>query len=256
MGDSNKTSPRTEQPPRGFEALKAHVIANKVEVALWLTRVFTIILCLGYLIPMFNNASNAYYKALLSSAATSALRLHQRLPRVSISREFLSQLILEDSCHYLLFSMIYLYVTPISLVIIPVGLFGLLHAASYALPLLDTLGQNSCWFARLMISLVELQSRNILKVVSLAEILLMPTCVIMIFLGRVGLLTPFAYYHFLTLRYSSRRNPYTRNMFRELRQWTENTAERPFMPQIFKTILMGAVAFTCRLAPAQQPVQE
>ena len=34
-------------------------------------------------------------------------------------------------------------------------------------------------------------------------------------------MTPFIYYHFLTLRYTSRRNPYTRNMFHELRLATE-----------------------------------
>ena len=39
----------------------------------------------------------------MSNAATSALRLHQRLPRVAFTREFLATLLLEDSAHYLLY---------------------------------------------------------------------------------------------------------------------------------------------------------
>jgi len=142
------------------------------------------------------------------------------------------------------------------LVIIPVGLFALLHAASYALPLLDTLGQNSWWGARLLIALVEFQSRNILRAVSLAEILLMPCCVIMIFFGRAGLFTPLIYYKFLCLRYTSRRNPYTRNMFHELRMWAESTANRPSMPGFVKQALMASVGFACRLCPPMTEVQE
>lgn len=73
----------------------------------------------------------------MASAATSALRLHQRMPRIAFTREYLSLLLLEDSCHYLLFSMIFLYVSPFILILLPVILFAILHAASYSLTLLD-----------------------------------------------------------------------------------------------------------------------
>lgn len=58
------------------------------------------------------NPASAYYRVLLANAATSALRLHQRLPPMQISVQFLSQLFKEDSCHYLLYSVIFLYVSP------------------------------------------------------------------------------------------------------------------------------------------------
>lgn len=73
----------------------------------------------------------------MANAATSALRLHQRLPRIQLTREFLGQLLSEDSCHYLFFSLIFLYVSPVVLVIFPVALFAVLHSASYSLTLLD-----------------------------------------------------------------------------------------------------------------------
>jgi hypothetical protein len=40
-------------------------------------------------------------KALMANAATSALRLHQRLPQVQFTRQFLFQFLLEDSGTYL-----------------------------------------------------------------------------------------------------------------------------------------------------------
>ena len=60
------------------------------------------------------NGYNMYSKALLANAATSALRLHQRLPRVALTREFFGQLFIEDSAHYLLYSMTFLYCPPIT----------------------------------------------------------------------------------------------------------------------------------------------
>lgn len=73
----------------------------------------------------------------MANAATSAFRLHQRLPPVKFTREFLSLLLMEDSCHYLFFSLIFLYVSPMILILIPVVLFAVLHSASYSLTLLD-----------------------------------------------------------------------------------------------------------------------
>lgn len=63
-------------------------------------------------ISHFRNPASAYYRILIANAATSALRLHQRLPTMQISVQFLTQLFKEDSCHYLLYSVIFLYVSP------------------------------------------------------------------------------------------------------------------------------------------------
>lgn len=249
--------PPQQQPQRGLniEALKQHVLSHKIDVALWATRIFTIIFTMVYFIPLFGNAHSSYYKALLSNAATSALRLHQRLGTVQFTRVFVAQLLTEDSCHYLFYSLIFIYVAPINMVLVPIVLFAILHSASYSLTLLDNLGHNAWWGARLLISLVEFQSRNILRLISLTEIVLMPLCVILVLSGKAGLLTPFIYYHFLVQRYTSRRNPYTRNMFHELRILLESTASKPNMPTILRKIFLGVVAFASKLAPPQMPVQ-
>lgn len=257
MVENNSDEPSAPLPQQGLNiaALKQHILAHKINVALWGIRILTIIFTLGYFIPIFGSAHNAFYKALMANAATNALRLHQRLNGVQFTRAFLASLLLEDSCHYLFFSLIFMYVSPVTLVLLPGVLFAILHAASYSLTLLDTLGQNSWWGARLLISLVEFQSRNILRLAAFTEIVLMPMTIILILLGKAGLLTPFIYYHFLVQRYTSRRNPYTRNMFHELRMLTEATANKPVVPGILRNLLMGAINFTCKLAPPLPPVQ-
>lgn len=253
MSDSTRStdSNTSHQRSLNVEGLKLHVLTHKIDVALWVIRILTVIFTIGYFIPLFGSAQNAYYKALLSNAATSALRLHQRLGTVQFTRQFLTQLLLEDSCHYLFYSLIFIYVAPITLVLLPVVLFAILHSASYSLTLLDTLGHNAWWGARLLISIVEFQSRNILRLVSFTEIVLMPLCVVLVLMGKAGLLTPFIYYHFLIQRYTSRRNPYTRNMFHELRILFESTAAKPSMPGIIRQILLAVVSFTTKLSPPQ-----
>lgn len=74
-----------------------------------------------------------------------------------------------------------------------------------------------------------------------------------LFRGRAGLLTPFIYYHFLTLRYSSRRNPYNHMMFHELRLLLESAASKPGTPSFLRNILLSVVAFASRLAPPERP---
>lgn len=50
MADNNSND---ESRPRGFEALKLHVIEHKVDVALWASRVLTLLFAIGYVLPIF-----------------------------------------------------------------------------------------------------------------------------------------------------------------------------------------------------------
>lgn len=49
MADNNSN----EERPRGLQALKQHISENKADVALWASRVLTIIFALGYVLPIF-----------------------------------------------------------------------------------------------------------------------------------------------------------------------------------------------------------
>lgn len=248
---SNSSTPPPQQNGNVPAKMIEHFKANKVDAAMWLMRLLGVVFTIGYVLPIFGNQQSAFNKVLLSNAAVSALRLHQRLPAFTFSREFLARLFVEDSCHYLMYSLIFFNVQPTLLILIPIVLFAVLHASSYSLKLLDIIGQNSWWGARFLISLVEFQAANILKAASFSEIFIMPLAVVLTFMGRAGLMTPIVYYHFLVMRYSSRRNPYTRNAFAELRMTAEALAARS--PPIVGKVVHGGIAFLNRLAPQPQP---
>ena len=78
----------------------------------------------------------------------------------------------QDSAHYLLFSLMFLFADPVTVALGPVVLFAVLHLASYSLTLLDCLGTNNqnWWLGRMLISLTELYSRSILRMVAFSEV--------------------------------------------------------------------------------------
>ncbi|KAF5294525.1 hypothetical protein FQA39_LY13379 [Lamprigera yunnana] len=120
MNDGNGNNTTTGGVDRSrrslnYEALRTHVVSHKIDVALWVIRIFTVLFTLAYFIPIVGNSHSSYYKALLSNAAISALRLHQRLGTVQFTQQFIAQLLTEDSCHYLFYSLIFIYVSPIAL---------------------------------------------------------------------------------------------------------------------------------------------
>nr|SVE76622.1 EOG090X0CJA [Daphnia longispina] len=249
--NENRNEGETPQSPpaTGFTVLKAHIERNKIDFVLWCTRFATIVFTLNYLIPIFGSGYNMYYKALLANSATSALRLHQRLPQVQLSREFVGQVFLEDSAHYLLYSMIFFYSPPVTWVLLPVFLFALLHISSYSLGLIEILGPNALGVIRMFIGIVEVQSVKLLKTIALSEIFLFPLLILFLFGGRATLMTLFVYYRFLTLRYASRRNPYTRNTFGELRLLVESYANNPSCPMPVRNVVSKLVSIISRLAP-------
>lgn len=256
MPESDTPPPSSSSPARGWPALKEHILANKITFGMFCTRLLTLFFTLNYFLPIFlSHSTQCYYKALMANAATSALRLHQRIPRVQFDRAFLGTIFLEDSAHYVLYSLIFVYGQPLTMALVPCVLFAVLHAASYFLTLLDRLGQepNSFWGARMLISFVEFQSRNSLRMAAFTEIFLMPVVIVFIFVGRTHLLTPFMYYRFLTLRYASRRNPYTRAVFMELRVSLEQAVQSPRIPDGVRTLTHKAIALVSSLAPAYAP---
>lgn len=157
--------------------------------------------------------------------------------------------LLEDSCHYLLYSLIFVNSYPVTMSIFPVLLFSLLHAATYTKKVLDAKGSNSLPLLRSFLDKLSTNQQNILKFIACNEIFLMPATVFMLFSGQGSLLQPFIYYRFLTLRYSSRRNPYCRNLFNELRIVVEHIIMKPSCPLFVRRLCLQSIAFISRLAP-------
>ncbi|XP_010895522.1 transmembrane protein 33 [Esox lucius] len=247
MADTEQTS-APSPPPLGPVQF---MLANKLETAMWLSRLFTVYCSVMFILPLLGPqaAANFYQRALLANALTSALRLHQRLPHFQLSRAFLAQALQEDSCHYLLYSLILVNSYPITMSIFPVFLFSLLHATTYTKKVLDAVGPNSLPFVRNFLNKLTANQQNILKFIACNEIFLMPATVFMLFSGQGSLLQPFIYYRFLTLRYTSRRNPYCRTLFSELRILLEHFVMKPTCPAFFRRMCLNSIAFMSRLAP-------
>ncbi|TWW55368.1 Transmembrane protein 33 [Takifugu flavidus] len=153
MADTNQQSPPPQLGPVQF------LMSNKLETAMWLSRLFTVYCSVMFILPILGPyaAANFYQRALLANALTSALRLHQRLPHIQLSRAFLAQALQEDSCHYLLYSLILVNSYPI------------------------TMGPNSLMFVRNLLDKLGSNQQNILKFIACNEIFLMPATVFMLF---------------------------------------------------------------------------
>ncbi|XP_070554430.1 transmembrane protein 33-like [Ptychodera flava] len=249
---SSSTSQR-----HGTQAVCDHITAHKIDTALWLSRMFTVMCCIFFIIPIFGPSftSSAYQRALICNGLTSALRLHQRLPRFQLNREFFGRMLLEDSCHYILYSLLFINSYPITLVLTPVLLYALLHACGYTKLLLNLHGETSLQFLRRLIDKLTTNQQQLFRFIALNEIIIMPCLIVMIFIGKCSLLLPFVYYRFLSLRYSSRRNPYCRVMFYEMRVVSENYSRQANCPGFLRSFITRGIAFLEKLAPPTQPSQ-
>lgn len=244
MADNNTSQER----PRGIEALKQHIIENKVDVALWASRVLTIIFAIGYVLPIFGLVlisgshrsaininffpiticffffwkkktiflcfvlqnciqlilqsiiSKCGYKCITFATANATFNIYTGIFCNAFGWRFLSLLVLFDhifvrrAIHFdFIAGGFVCYFTRCKLFTHTFGckLNVALRTLSYSyqnmnieycfLILFQTLGQNSWWGARLMISIVELQTSNILRFAALSEILLMPFAIISVF---------------------------------------------------------------------------
>jgi hypothetical protein len=240
-----------QPPPRSTASspsLISVLLERKTDAVLLLSRLATIFFTLMYILPFFrsNSEPNVYYtKALISSAVTSALRLRQRIPTLEFSREFFFNLIREDSAHYLMYSFLFLSGSPMTMVLIPLTTYAILHSCSFLSQILTSTPAIKSYLDR-----ITENHANLLRFVALNEIILMPLLILSIFVARSNFLLIFMYYRFLTLRYTSHRNPYTRTLFYELRQSVEHLCSRPACPPIIARICHSAINLVNRLAPA------
>lgn len=242
------------QSGTGDTALKRitnHISSNKIEASLWMTRMCTIFCTINFFIPLLtSNPYNYFHKCLLSNCITSALRLHQRVPNFRLTREFLSALFAEDSAHYFVFSLIFLSAGPMSMPLIPLFLYALLHVQNYTKQILNLIGPTSLSIIRSLLHSIETNQVNILRFIACVEISLMPMIIVTIFTGQSYVLLPYLYYRFLCLRYSSNRNPYCKQFFHELRMVTEHLVNNPQCPGILRIITFKAIGLVCRIAPS------
>lgn len=228
QGTGQNNEAAGDQPRRGFEAVVEHISEHRIDFILAVTRCLTVVCTLSYIIGFPGSPSNRYKQALLGTAATSSLRLHQRMPPPpfnQLDRDYFSNLIREDSFHYLMFPILFFFDQPISLALLPCALYALFNLAVYAISILDKLGNQDR--ARMEISsLVAKYQQSLLHTIALSEVTLMPFVFIGVFTRAVGFLVPLLYYKFLSLRYHSVRNAHLRLLVSQIYTFAQNCASR------------------------------
>lgn len=208
--------------PGHWDAVMAHVTGHKIDLILAITRACTVLCTLSYLIGFPGPAEYRFKQALLMNAATSSLRLHQRMPPPplsQLSRQYFMDLVAEDSFHYFIFPLMFFYGKPITLALLPCALYALFNLAVFAITILDKLGNQDELKVQIS-NLVARYQQSLLYTIALSELVLIFVIVAGVYTGVVSLLAPLFYYRFLMLRYNSTRNHHLKSLIQELRVFT------------------------------------
>ena len=81
----------------------------------------------------------------------------------------------------------------------------------------------------------------------------MPVAILGVLTGVCSLITPIIYGRFLSWRYASRRNPYTRNTFRQTRLTLDSLTSLPACPPLIRRGVVAGIDLVSRLAPVIPP---
>lgn len=252
-GPSGTTNDSNATPNQSRNVLD-YVSANRLETLYFTLRLVTIYFAITYLLPMFSGPAqkNAYMKAFVAGAATNAFRLHQRMRdshQPIFSRYFLSELFLEDSAHYLFYCLIFAMATPVTMALVPIVLYALLHSLNFGIKTANEFGFGN---SPTVVKLTQLKTQltpSTLSMIAWSEIALFPIFTVMIFAGKANIFFPLIYGRFLSMRYISRRNPYTRAVFANMKQSVLSFAGNPSCPNIVRNGIIKIVNLVERLSP-------
>lgn len=229
--DSSGRSATTGTTPgtaTGWDAVIQHISRNKIDFILAITRALTVLCTISYLIGIPSPASRRFKQALLLGAATSFLRLHQRVPPPPLSqldRLYVTNLFKEDSLHYLIFPLMFFSGPPLSLTLLPGSLYALFNIAVYSISMLDKLGNQETLKVQISNLVVKYQ-QSLLHTIAMSEIAMMPVVIIGVFFGATSVLAPIMYYNFLKLRYDSSRNAHFKLLVWKIKTHAMNYASR------------------------------
>uniref|UniRef100_A0A915D2B7 Transmembrane protein 33 n=1 Tax=Ditylenchus dipsaci TaxID=166011 RepID=A0A915D2B7_9BILA len=248
-GANNETSRSNTAPTAPPPTILEYIKTNRNEALCFCLRLATIYFSFVYIVPFFSISTqkNAYVKSFVSAAATNAFRLHQRMRESNnpiFSRVFLSEIMFEDSAHYLFYCLMFALSTPVTMALVPITLYALLHGLNFSLKSATELGYGS---APVVVQATQLKTQqvtgNILSTIACAEIAIFPIFIAMIF-GKANLFFPFIYYRFISMRYMSRRNPYTRETFANIKLSLFSLANSARCPMIVKNMIFK-LQFSC-----------
>jgi len=222
---------------------------GRLDAMSWFIRLYLIFLSvqhilLGGALPALDGC---YKRALIANALVACIRLHQRIGgNFALSKEHFQRVVLEDSAHYLLFSIVFLMQPgKITMALVPITIMAAIHAVKYGYKVLDTIGTNK---GRGLLNAIAMKQQSLFRIVALTEIFLLPVLIIMVFLGRAQLFSPFLLYRYVKLRYHSQRNAYCKQVFYELKMAGDQYKNNARTPAMVKKAIQSAQDMCNKLA--------
>lgn len=97
-----------------------------------------------------------------------------------LSREFLQQLFMEDSAHYLLYCIAFVASPPVTMSLVPIVLYSFLHTISYLIKVGEVTGQSRTSFFLNIVTMRDQYTQVILSTISCVEIFVFPVFFAMI----------------------------------------------------------------------------
>ncbi|KAE9554568.1 hypothetical protein FO519_002207 [Halicephalobus sp. NKZ332] len=251
--DANRDGPSASTSAQQRVGVADFIKDNGMDTIIFTLRMLTIFFGIQYLLPSGSAeySKSVYTKAFVASGFSNAFRLYQRAAPngfPNINREFLVSLMLEDSVHYILYSMIFSTNTPVTMALIPIVAFAWYNSVAYIQRFSQATG-NGISVAQKLNEFRVQQSANILSLVACAEIFNFPIFFALIFTGRCNIFFPVLYFRFLTFRYASRRNPYSRIVFASLKQSLVQVTSSPSCPQVIRSAILNSINLVERFAP-------
>eukprot|EP00041_Stephanoeca_diplocostata_P031893 m.1004043 g.1004043 ORF g.1004043 m.1004043 type:complete len:271 (-) comp24047_c0_seq1:4157-4969(-) len=252
--------------PQGFFQRLTHFskacMETPVATGVALARLSTIVLAVLMFTGIFNSFK-CYRMLLALFGATNLQRVHQRRGAdFSFSMAYASSLFLEDSFHYFLYAGMMYLEQPTLLFVIPPVVYGLFQAA----PFLDKAASAlfpASESLRARIAQLPARANDAFLLVAKAEI-----AIFFMMWFKVTSLTVNAvmaatlYAQFMMLRFNSRRNPRSRQIWATMRLFVDQLIVHPRCPTVvaggIRKVLTGIDTYMLSLqqgAQAQQPTQ-
>ena len=246
-------TPPTAPPPSDLIVIKNFLSRDFKASIMFGARIFAAVNGLLFAFSTFFNPSlafSSYQRVMFAFGLASVIRLSQRLGPVQFTKEYMISVVLEDSAHYMLYSCNFYAHKPTTIIAFIPTLYCALQASAFATTMLGECS-NSTWnMLKVQLGKMKEKQQQLLRVVATAEIFILPLVGVQLFTGQCGsILTPLVYYQFLVLRYMSRRNPYVKNAFSEMKVVVNQMIYSQSCPGFVRSIVSKAMGLIERMSP-------
>lgn len=256
-GEQTTTQTETQQPggstTNDMAVIKNVLSRDMKSSIMFFARVFAAVNGVIFAVSTFFApalAQASFQRLMFAFGLASVIRLSQRLGPVQLTKQYCINVVLEDSAHYMLFACNFYSHKPTTVIAFIPALYCALQASAFLGVLLQECQNGMLSSLKVQLAKVKGNQQQLLRVVATAEIFIMPLVIIQLFTGQCGsILTPLVYYQFLMLRYMSRRNPYVRNAFSELKVSINQLLYNPACPAFIRNIVTKGMSLLERLSP-------